>query len=97
MVVSITNLYNLDTAIFYNATSLNRINKSWSADFAQNSTFEIVVNFPEKLYLLIWSDDRFKYSAFSLNCAYINIDPDLTPLIIANKEYNKRKALVQYE
>lgn len=97
MVVSVKNLYNLETAMFFNATSLTKIKKSWTTDFRNNDTFEIVVNFPEKLFLLIWSDDRYKYSAFALSATYTNVDADKEPLKVANKEYNRRKDAILEE
>lgn len=97
MTVVIKNVIGLDTAMFFNSTSLNKIRTGYTADFTKNSTFQVSAKFPEKLYLLVWSDDRFKRTIYTIKVQYYDRDPDFETEALENLEYMKRKTAIQDE
>jgi len=73
---------------------LSSIDRAWATNFKKNDTFLVAARFPEKLYLLLWSDDRFKNSTFSINFYYKDRHPDYGTEYLENIEYLKRKSKV---
>lgn len=76
LTVSIENLQNTDTAIFYNTSSFIEINYEQPINFNSTYTAMSIGNFyPGSVWLQVYSDDTLKKSTFKIIYSYQVADP----------------------